>query len=290
MIPAEFDYHAPKTLEEAIGLLERHGEGAKVLSGGQSLLPLLKLRLGLVSQLVDIGHIPDLSYIREKGGVLHIGGATRESELERSEVIRKKYPLLYDTALVIADPIVRNRATVGGNLAHGDPANDHPATMLAFEATVVAKGSGGERSIPITEFFKGLFETALKPDEILTEIRIPEPSAQSGGAYVKLERKVGDYATAAVAVQLTLGTDGKIAKAGVGLTNAGPTPIKATKVEQYLVGKKPSADVYAEAGKLAAEASSPTADWRGSEEYKRNMVRVLTTRALAKAVERAGGK
>ena len=290
MIPADFDYHAPKTLEEAIALLGRHGEGAKVLSGGQSLLPLLKLRLGVVEQLVDIGRIPNLSYIREDGGSLKVGGATRESDLERSDLVRKKYPLLYDTTLVIADPLVRNRATLGGNLAHGDPANDHPATMLAYEATIIARGSAGERSIAITDFFKGLFQTALKPDEILTEIRIPAPPPKSGGAYLKLERKVGDYAAAAVAVQLTLGGDGKIQKAGLGLTNAGPMPIKVTKVERFLVGKKPEPKVYAEAGQLAAEAASPSSDWRGSETYKRNMVRVLTTRALSKAVERAGGK
>ena len=289
MIPSAFDYHAPGTLEEAIALLQQHGEEAKVLSGGQSLLPLLKLRLGYSTQLVDIGRIPGLAYIKEEDGVLRIGGATLESALERSELIRSKYPILHDTAIVIADPLVRNRATVGGNLAHGDPANDHPATMLASGAEIVATGSDGERTIPIDDFFTGLFATALSPDEILTEIRIPTPPAKSGGAYIKLERKVGDFATAAAAAQVTLGNGGEIERVGIGLTAVGPTPIKATEAEGFLQGKNPDVDTIAEAARLAGEAASPTADRRGSVEYKREMSRVLTGRALTKALERAGG-
>ena len=290
MIPSAFDYHAPGTLEEALALLERHGDEAKVLSGGQSLLPLLKLRLGDAGHLVDIGRIPGLAGITEADGYLRIGGATRESDLERSDLVREKYPILLDTAAVIADPLVRNRATVGGNLAHGDPANDHPATMLALEAEVVARGPGGERTIPITGFFTGLFATALTPAEILTEIRIPIPPPRSGGAYVKLERKVGDFATAATAAQVTLGGRGEIARIGIGLTNAGPTPIKATAAEAYLLGRQPDAEVVAEAARLAADATSPSADRRGSTEYKRDMARVLTGRALTLAVQRAGGQ
>ena len=289
MIPSAFDYHAPGTLEEAIALLQQHREEAKVLSGGQSLLPLLKLRLGFSTQLVDIGRIPGLACIKEEDGVLRIGGATLESALERSDLIRSKYPILYDTTVVIADPLVRNRATVGGNLAHGDPANDHPATMLALGAEIVATGSGGERTIPIGEFFTGLFTTALSQDEILTEIRIPAPAVKSGGAYVKLERKVGDFATAAAAAQVTLGNGGEIERVGIGLTAVGPTPIKATEAEGFLQGKNPDVDTIAEAARFAGEAASPTADRRGSVEYKREMSRVLTGRALAKALERAGG-
>ena len=290
MIPSAFDYHAPDTLDEAVALLARLGDEAKVLSGGQSLLPLLKLRLGDAGHLVDIGRIPGLTGITEADGYLRIGGATREADLERSDLIREKYPILLDTAAVIADPLVRNRATVGGNLAHGDPANDHPATMLALEAEVVARGPGGERTVPITSFFTGLFATALAPAEILTEIRIPVPPARSGGAYIKLERKVGDYATAATAAQVTLGGQGEIARIGIGLTNAGPTPIKATAAEGYLRGRQPDAEAIAEAARLAAEATSPSADRRGSVEYKRDMARVLTSRAVARAVERAGGQ
>lgn len=290
MIPAPFDYHAPKTLSEAVALLGRYRDEAKVLSGGQSLLPLLKIRLGQAAHLVDIGKIPGLEYIKEEGGYLKIGGRTRESVLERSDLIRSKYPILADTTAVIADPLVRNLATVGGNLAHGDPANDHPATMLALGAMIVATGPKGERTIPVGEFFAGLFTTALAPDEILTEIRIPVPPPKSGGAYVKLERKVGDFATAAAAAQITLGRDGTIERAGIALTNAGPTPIKATDAEVYLKGKMPDAAAIAEASRRASQAASPTADRRGSVEYKREMARVLAARALKKAVLRAGGQ
>jgi carbon-monoxide dehydrogenase medium subunit len=290
MIPAPFDYHAPASLAEAIGLLQQHGDDAKVLSGGQSLLPLLKLRLASALHLVDIGRIPGLEYIKEEGGYLKIGGRTRESALERSDLIRTKYPILHDTAVVIADPLVRNRATVGGNLAHADPANDHPATMLALGAQVIVTGRGGERTIPIDRFFTGLFATALEPGEILTEIRIPIPAPRSGGAYVKLERKVGDFATAAAAAQVTLSPTGTVERAGNGLTSAGPTPIKAVEAERFLQGKKPDRDTIAEAARLAGRAASPSPDRRGSIEYKREMARVLTARALTAAVARAEGK
>jgi aerobic carbon-monoxide dehydrogenase medium subunit len=290
MIPAPFDYHAPASLSEAIALLQRHGDQAKVLSGGQSLLPLLKLRVGAAGHLVDIGRIPGLEYIKEEDGFLKIGGRTREAAIERSDLIKTRYPILHDTALVIADPLVRNRATVGGNLAHADPSNDHPATMLALGAEVTATGPNGQRAIPIDQFFTGFYSTALAPDEILTEIRIPIPPAKSGGAYVKLERKVGDFATAAAAAQVTLGAGGDIERAGIGLTAAGPTPIKAQEAERFLLKKKPDAATLAEAARLAAGAASPTADRRGTVEYKREMARVLTTRALVKAVERAGGR
>jgi carbon-monoxide dehydrogenase medium subunit len=184
MIPPPFDYHAPRTLPDAVSLLGRLGEDAKVLSGGQSLLPLMKLRFARPAHLVDIGRIPGLDYIKEEGGFLKIGALVRESSLEASAVVRERYPILADTAAVIADPLVRNLATVCGNLAHGDPANDHPATMLALGAEVVATGAKGARTIPIAQFFTGIFATALAPDEILTEIRIPTPPAGSGGAYV----------------------------------------------------------------------------------------------------------
>lgn len=289
MIPPSFDYHAPKTLPEALEMLGRFGEEAKVLSGGQSLLPLLKLRFAQPAHLVDIGRIPGLDYLREEGGVLKIGALVREAALEASPLVRSKYPILVDTAGVIADPLVRNLATVAGNLAHGDPANDHPATMLALGAEVVATGPKGPRTIPITQFFTGLFTTALEPTEVLTEIRIPAPPAASGGAYVKLERKVGDFATAGAAAFLVL-KGGVIARAGIGLTNLGPTPIKAADAERHLAGKKPDEAAFAEAGRLAAAAASPGADRRGSVEYKKEMARVLTVRALRKAAERAGGK
>ncbi len=289
MIPAPFEYHAPVTLAGAIALLGELGSDAKVLSGGQSLLPLLKLRMASVGHLVDIGRIPGLEYIDEADGFLRIGGRTREAALERSDLIASRLPIIIDTTRVIADPVVRNRATIGGNLAHADPANDHPATMLALGAEVVATGPKGERAIPVDQFFTGLFSTVLEPDEIVTAIRIPLPAPRSGGSYVKLERKVGDYATAAAAAQVTLGDSGEITSAGIGLTAAGPTPVKALEAEAFLRGRAPDAATIAQAASLAAKASSPSADRRGSIEYKREMARVLTARALGTAIERAGG-
>jgi aerobic carbon-monoxide dehydrogenase medium subunit len=289
MIPAAFEYHAPSTLGEATALLVKLGDDAKVLSGGQSIIPLMKLRLASPAHLVDINGIPGLSGIRESDGVLRIGALTRESELEESEIVRSRYPLLHDTSKVIADPLVRNLATVGGNLAHGDPANDHPATMLALGAEIVAVGPKGERRLPIASFFTGPFETSLKPDEILTEIRIPSPAARSGGAYLKLERKVGDFATAAVAAQVTLSANGTCESVGIGLTNVGLTPIKATKAEAALKGAAPDEAAIKRAAALAAEAAEPAEDLRGSVEYKKDLVRILTARALRKAVQRAQG-
>ena len=289
MIPAGFEYHAPTSVGEATGLLARLGEDAKVLSGGQSLIPLLKLRLASPRHLVDINRIPGLAYVKETNGNLCIGALAREVDLDESAVVRERYPLLADATRVIADPIVRNLATVAGNLAHGDPANDHPAVMLALGAEVTATGPSGERRIPIGAFFTGPFATALRADELLTEIRVPAPAPRSGGAYVKLERKVGDFATAAVAAQVTLAADGTCAAVGIALTNVGLTPIKADTAEAALKGKRPDEAAIKQAAQLAAAAAQPDADLRGSVEYKKDMVRVLTARALRKAIERAGG-
>jgi aerobic carbon-monoxide dehydrogenase medium subunit len=292
MIPPSFDYHVPKTVPEAVALLAKLGQGgeeAKVLSGGQSLLPLLKLRLARPAHLVDIGRIPGLDYIKEEGGYLKIGALVREAQLDASALVKSKYPILTDTSEVIADPLVRNQATVAGNLAHGDPANDHPATMLAVGADVVITGPKGQRTVPVKEFFTGIFSTALEASDVLTEVCVPVPPPGSGGAYVKLERKVGDFATAGAAAFLVIAA-GKIEHAGIGLTNVGPTPIKAIDAEKFLVGKAPDATTFAEAAKRAAAAASPTADRRGKEDYKREMARVLTLRALTKAAQRAGGK
>jgi len=287
MIPAPFDYHRPGTLDEAIGLLVRYGAEAKVLSGGMSLLPTLNLRLGSYAHLVDINRIPGLEYIKEEKGVLRIGAGTRQATLERSDLIRTKYPILGDAVPLIADPLVRNRATIGGNLANGDPANDGPALAIALGAELVAKGRAGERAIPANRFYKSLYTTELKSDEILVEIRIPVPPAKSGGAYRKLKRKTGDFAAAAVAVQLSLNANGTVARAGIALTNAGPTPIEAVESEKYVVGKALDEKTIAEAARLAAQAASPSADRRGSVEYKREMARVLAGRAIRAALERA---
>jgi len=288
MIPPAFEYLRPKTIPEAIAFLEQHGDDAKILSGGQSLIPMMKLRIARPAYLIDINRISGLSYIKEEAGFLKIGGLTREAELEASGLIRSKYPIILDTAHVIADPQVRNLATVAGNLAHGDPANDHPATMLALGAQVVATGSRGERVIPIEEFFLSVFSTALEPGEILTEIRVPVPPARSGGAYLKLERKVGDFATAAVAAQLTLDGNGAAQKVGIGLTNVGATPIKAKKAEDFLRGKKLDETNLRQAGQLASEDAQPSSDLRGPAEYKKGLVKELAKRALSRAAERAG--
>ena len=289
MIPRSFEYFSPRALDEAISLLQKLGPEAKILSGGQSLVPMMKLRLASPQCIVDINRIPGLDYISELDGALKIGALARESDLENSPLIKSRCPILVDTTIVIADPLVRNQATVCGNLAHGDPANDHPATMLALGAVIVATGPRGAREIPIESFFTGLFSTALEPEEILTEIRIPTPPPSSGGAYLKLERKVGDYATAGVAIQVTLNGDGVCQSAGVGLTNVGFTPIKATQTEGFLVGKALDDATIKQVSELAAGESQPFDDIRGSADYKRDVVRVLTARALNRALARAKG-
>ena len=288
MIPPAFDYSRPQTLSEAVALLQQYGDTAKILSGGQSLIPMMKMRLARPEYLIDINQIADLRYIKEDNGYLKIGGLTREADLESSELIRSKYPIILDTASVIADPQVRNLATVGGNLAHGDPANDHPATMLALEAEVIAAGPHGARSIPVKEFFLGVFTTALEHGEILTEVRLPVPGERSGGAYFKLERKVGDFATVGVATQVTLDGEGVCRRAVVGLTNVGATPLKAGSAEEFLRGKALDEENIKRAADLAAEAAEPSSDLRGPADYKVAMIRELTKRALTRAGERAG--
>ena len=288
MIPPTFDYLQPKTIPEAIALLQQYGDDAKILSGGQSLIPMMKLRIARPAYLIDINRIAGMSYVKEEDGHLKIGGLTREAELESSPLVRSKYPIIVDTTRVIADPQVRNLATIAGNLAHGDPANDHPATMLALGAKVIATGPAGARVIPIEDFFLSLFTTALAPNEIVTEIQIPVPPALSGGAYFKLERKVGDFATAAVAAQLTLDSSGTCQQVGMGLTNVGPTPVKARKAESFLRGKKPDEGNIRQAAQLASDEAQPSSDLRGPAEYKKGLVKELAFRALSRAVERAG--
>ena len=288
MIPPSFDYVAPKTLSDAVAALGGN-ENAKVLAGGQSLIPLMRFRLAEPTVLVDLSRVEGLSYIEEKDGWLRIGAMTRQSDVEHSDLVSKNYSLLADTVKVLSDPVVRNRGTVGGNIANADPVNDEPAAMLAYGAEVVAVGPTGERVIPIASFYVDLLQSALARDEILTEIRVPAPKSRSGGAYLKLERKVGDYATAAVAAQVELDANGNFASVGIGLTNVGNTAIKATAAEDFLKGKSPSDENFREAAKLAAEAAQPNADSRGSEEYKRSLIKTYTVRTLRLAVHRAKG-
>jgi aerobic carbon-monoxide dehydrogenase medium subunit len=287
MIPGQFSYHAPASLPEAIALLGMYGDDAKLLAGGQSLIPLMRFRLAQPGHIVDLNAIDGLSYIREEGNVLHIGALAREADLEAEALVARRYPLLHDAIGVIADPLVRNLATVCGNVAHADPANDHPAVMLAYRAEVVAEGANGRRTIPIDDFFVDTFVTALDPDEVLVELRVPGPTRNSGGAYQKLERKVGDYAIAGVAVQLDLNADGDVTRAGIGLTNLGPMPMRAADAEAALVGRTCSDQVLAEAADLAAAATEPVDDMRGPADYKRAVTRTLTIRALRTALDRA---
>ena len=286
MIPEKFAYVAPTSLPDAIAQLQAHPDEAKLLAGGQSLIPLMKLRLSNYAYLVDLRQVLGLAYIEERDGHLAIGAMTRESALETTDVVRRRYPALYETSAVVADPLVRNFATIGGNIAHADPANDHPATMLALRARVVAEGPGGRRAFAIDDFLVDTFETALDHGEVLIEIQVPQPAPRSGSAYVKLERKVGDYAIVAVAAALTL--DGDVcSQAGIGLTNAGPKALRAADAEQFLVGKRVDDDTVREAARLAAAVADPVADLRGPAEYKRAMVRTLTARALRAAAWRA---
>lgn len=286
MIPGDFNYFAPTSVQEAASLLAEHGSGAKVLAGGQSLIPAMRFRLSLPETIIDINKLTGLQYVREDNGHLAIGALTRESAIEDSSVVHGRYSMLADATKVIADPIVRNMATVGGNLAHADPANDHPAVMLAYNAQLVATGKQGTRTIPIDSFFVDLFTNSLQDGELLTEIRIPKPAAHSGGAYLKLERKVGDYAISAAAVQLTMDGDRCVA-ARIGLTNVNAVPMRAKNAEQALIGNRVTDDVIEAAGSAAAAECDPSPDLRGTVEYKRDMTRVLTKRAIRTAIERA---
>ena len=286
MYPASFEYFAPETLEEALSILDEQGDAAKVLAGGQSLIPLMKLRFAAPQTLVDINRIPGLDQIVEEAGGLRIGALVRHKACERSELLRGRYHVLGDAAPLVSDPLVRNRGTVCGSLAHADPQGDWGAVMLAARAEVVARGPGGTRTIPIDELFQGPFTTQLAPNEIITDVRVPDPGARASGTYLKLERKVGDYATAAVAVQLSF-ANGTVAQAGIALTGVGPVNLRARAAEEALVGAEPTDTAIREGARLAAEAAQPQSDLRGTADYKRSLVRVFTERGLRTAAEAA---
>ncbi len=286
MFPAAFAYRSPVSLEEALGLLAEYGDEAKVMAGGQSLIPLLKLRLAAPSMVVDIGRVPGLVGIEAEGGGLRIGARTRHADVERGAALRNLFPILLDAAPQISDPLVRNAGTVGGSLCHADPSGDWGAVMLALGAQFVVRSTRGERTIPAAGFFDGPFTTTLQPDELLTQVRIPAPAGRSSGTYLKLERKVGDFATAAVAVQVEL-SNGHIGRAGIGLTSVGPTNVRAVDAENLLRGREPTDEVIAEAARAAAAAAEPHSDVRGSADYKRDVVRVFVQRGLRTAVRRA---
>jgi carbon-monoxide dehydrogenase medium subunit len=286
MLPSRFDYHRADTLDEALGLLATHGDDAKVLAGGQSLIPMMKLRFAYPGHLIDVNRVPGLDQIAEQDGELRIGALVRHNQLAASEVVKAGYPTIAATAPQIADPIVRNLGTIGGSLSHADPAGDLGSTMLAVGASVVLTSKTGERVVPISEFLVDTFTTSARPDEMLTQIRVPSPGARSGGTYLKLERKVGDWATVGVAVALTM-TNGTIGRAGLGLTGVGLKNIEPTDAEASLAGAAPTDEAFAEAGRLAAAAASPVSDVRGPEEYKRHMIEVFVRRGLAQARDAA---
>jgi aerobic carbon-monoxide dehydrogenase medium subunit len=286
MFPAAFDYSAPANLGEAIALLKKHGDDAKIMAGGQSLIPLLKLRFAQPALVIDIGRLPSMAGIGRHNGHLSIGALARHVDIERNAELPTLCPILVEAVHWISDPLVRNRGTMAGSICHADPSGDWGSVMLALGASVVARSESGERVIPIDGFFKGPFTTALRPDEIVIEIRIPMPKGPAGGAYNKLERKVGDFATVAVAVHVEL-SGGKIASAGIGLTAVGETNLKATAAEKALVGHEPTDEVIAEAARLAAAAAEPKDDIRGTAAYKKDVVRVYVQRGLKTALGRA---
>ncbi|HEY2703385.1 MAG TPA: xanthine dehydrogenase family protein subunit M [Candidatus Dormibacteraeota bacterium] len=286
MFPPAFEYAVPQTLNEALAVVAQRGDEARPLAGGQSLIPLLKLRLASPALLVDLGNLSELTYVEENAMWLAVGALVRHSVLGAAQVIRARYPTMAAAAPQIADPLIRNMGTLGGSLAHADPAGDWGSVMLALDAGVVALSRGGERVIPIADFFQGPFTTALDATEVLTQVRVPRPRGRVGGTYLKLERKVGDFATVGVAVQVEM-SNGTIGSAGIGLTAVGPQNIKATAAEAVLQGARPTEDVIAEAARLAAAASEPRTDVRGSAEYKRDVVRVFVQRGLRAAIRQA---
>ena len=284
MYPGRFEYHAPATLDEALAALDRYGDEAKVLAGGQSLIPLMKLRFASPRALVDINRVPGLDGLAEEGGELRIGALVRHKDCERATLLGGRWGVLGDAAPQISDPLVRNLGTVAGSLAHADPQGDWGSALMAAGARVVVRGSGGAREIALDELFEGPFTTTLEPTEVITEVRVPDPGPKAGGTYLKLERKVGDFATVAVAVHVSF-SDGAVGRAGIALTGVGPRNLRARVAEEALSGKTLDDDAIGEAGRLAAEAAEPRDDVRGSADYKRNVVRVFVERGLRKARE-----
>jgi aerobic carbon-monoxide dehydrogenase medium subunit len=287
--PASFEYLAPTTLDDAIAHLDEHGDEGKVLAGGQSLIPLMKLRFAAPTALIDINRVGDLGDAIVPGGAgLVIGARVRHKDCERSEHLRGRYAALGRAAPQISDPIVRNHGTVCGSLAHADPQGDWGSVMLAAGAEVAVRGPGGSsRTISIDDLLAGPFMTTLEPNELITEVDIPDPGPRASGTYLKLERKIGDFATAAVGVQVELDGGGKISRAGIALTAVGATNFRAEQAEQSLAGAAPGDDAFAEAARLAAEAAEPQADHRGTVEYKRNVIRVFVERGLKAAAASA---
>jgi aerobic carbon-monoxide dehydrogenase medium subunit len=290
MFPAQFDYQRARSIDEALSALAAHGDDARVLAGGMSLIPAMRYRLARPAVLVDINPLSDLAYVRESDGYLSVGATARDFALEVSPLIAQRYPLLADVSAVVADPVVRQTGTVVGSLCHNDPAGDWPVAALAGRAQLVLRSKSGERTVAIDDFIVDSFTTAVKDSEMVTEVRFPSPDATTRGAYHKLERKVGDFATASAAARITLGNDGKITAAGVAIGAVGPKALRVSEAEKLLVGQKPSKDLIAAAAREAEKLADPTADNRGSVQYKKAMAGVLVSRALTTTLERLGVK
>ena len=288
MIPPTFEYYAPSNVSEAIALLSQHGDDAKLLAGGHSLLPMMKLRFAEPEHLIDLNNINELRGIREEGGVVVIGAMTIENALISSDILKKQVPLLPEAAQLIADPQVRNRGTIGGDIAHGDPGNDHPALMLALDAVFTLTGPNGSREVNATDFFLGMYYTALEADEILTEIRIKPQAQNCGSSYHKLKRKTGDYATAAAAVFVEMSGD-TCQSARIALTNLAPSAIRVPEAENLLAGNTLNDELISGVVKAVMSACEPAEDLRGDVEYKTHMGGEMARRALIEAVSRAGG-
>jgi carbon-monoxide dehydrogenase medium subunit len=288
VIPPSFEYYAPRSIGEALSLLSRLGSESKLLAGGHSLLPMMKLRFAQPAHLIDLNRISDLRGIREEGAELVVGAMTTEAELIDSSLVRNRVPLLAEGAGSIADPQVRSRGTIGGDISHGDPGNDHPALMLALDASFVLTGPKGQRTVKADGYFLGLYATQLAADEILTQIRIPIPAGGSGWSYQKLKRKTGDFATAAAAVMLQM-QGGRVARVAIGLTNVAATALRARDAEAALAGKPLDEASLGEAARLAMSICNPAADQRGDVAYKTAMCGEMTRRALQAAAARAKG-
>lgn len=282
MYPGRFEYFAPPSLDEALATLDRFGDEAKVLAGGQSLIPLMKLRFASPPVVVDINRLDGLDKLAEEDGELRIGALVRHRTCERSALLGGRWGVLGTAAPQISDPIVRNMGTVAGSLAHADPQGDWGSALLAADARLVVQRTGQRREISLEDFFQGPFMTTLEPNEIITEVRVPDPGPRAAGSYHKLERRVGDFATVGVAVHVSF-SNGSVGRAGIALTGVAPTNIRAIEAEAALAGAALDDDAIAEAGRLAAEAAHPHSDVRGSADYKRSVVRVYTERGLRAA-------
>lgn len=286
MIPGPFEYHQPATVEEAVALLGQYGDTGQIIAGGHSLIPMMKLRLAVPEHLIDLRRVAGLTGIEDEGGALVIGAMTSQHEIIGSSLLSETCPILREAAEVIADPQVRYCGTLGGNLANGDPGNDMPAVMQCLGAEYLLRGPNGERAVGARDFYEAAYFTARADDEILTSVRIPTPPAGHGFAYEKLKRKVGDYATAAAAVVLTL-DNGTCASASIALTNLGSTPLYAEAAGQALVGTACDSDAVGEAARLAREITEPASDMRGPADYRTQVAGVMVARAVARAAERA---